>query len=199
MRRVEQHVIEKSHPQYRAIDAMAFASKNLWNLANYHVRQSFIFEKHYLNNTVLFHRLKATEAYTALPSKVANQVLLQVHLAWKAFFEAMDIYRECPDKFTGRPKLPKYLHKTQGRNLLIFEQGCIWKAELRGREIARSVSWDSSEKRSGSLPWCNRCVWSLRPITMCSKWSMRLHGSVPKDWLLICLSRLILGSTSSLP
>ena len=45
MRRVEQHVIEQSHPQFRAIDAMAFASKNLWNLANYHVRQSFIFEK----------------------------------------------------------------------------------------------------------------------------------------------------------
>jgi putative transposase len=138
MRRVEQHVIEKSHPQYRAIDAMAFASKNLWNLANYHVRQSFIFEKHYLNNTALFHLLKETDAYQALPSKVANQVLLQVHLAWKAFFEAMEAYRECPDTFTGRPKLPKYLHKTQGRNLLIFERGCIWKAELRGREIAVS-------------------------------------------------------------
>jgi putative transposase len=138
MRRVEQHVIEKSHPQYRAIDAMAFASKNLWNLANYQVRQSYICEKHYLNNTALFHLLKETDAYTALPSKVANQVLLQVHRAWKAFFEAMDVYRACPEKFTGRPKLPKYLHKTQGRNLLTFELGCIWKAELRGREIAVS-------------------------------------------------------------
>ena len=34
MRRVEQQVIEPSHPHYRAIDAMAFASKNLWNQAN---------------------------------------------------------------------------------------------------------------------------------------------------------------------
>jgi putative transposase len=34
--------------------------------------------------------------------------------------------------------LPKYLHKTQGRNLLVFELGCIWKAELRLREIAVS-------------------------------------------------------------
>src|SRR5215467_15852335 len=99
MRRVEQHVIKKSHPQYRAIDAMALASKNLWNLANYYVRQSFIFEKHYLNNTALFHLLKETDAYQALPSKVANQVLLQVHRAWKAFFEAIEAYRECPDKF----------------------------------------------------------------------------------------------------
>ena len=58
MRRVEQQMIEKSHPQFRAIDEMAFASKNLWNLANYHVRQSFIFQKHYLNNTATFHLLK---------------------------------------------------------------------------------------------------------------------------------------------
>src|SRR5690348_11583255 len=121
MRRVEQQVIEQSHPRYRAIDAMAFASKNLWNLANDHVRQSFILQKTYLKNSATFHLLKATEAYQALPAKVANQVLLQVHLAWKGFFEAMEVYRECPARFTGRPKLPKYLHKTQGRNLLVFE------------------------------------------------------------------------------
>lgn len=138
LRRVEQQVIEKSHPLYRALDVMAFASKNLWNLATYHVRPSFIFEQHYLNNTALFHLLKETDASKALPSKVANQVLWQVHQAWKAFFEAMEASRECPDKFTGRPKLPKYLNKTQGRHLLIFELGCIWKAELRGREIAVS-------------------------------------------------------------
>jgi len=138
MRRVEQHVIEKNHSHYQVIDDMAFASKNLWNLPNYHVRQSFILQKKYLNNTAAFHLLKETDAYKALPSKVANQVLLQLHRAWVGFFEAMGVYRERPEKFTGRPKLPNYLHKTQGRNLLIFELGCIWKAELRVREIAVS-------------------------------------------------------------
>jgi putative transposase len=34
--------------------------------------------------------------------------------------------------------LPKYRHKTRGRNRLTFELGGIWKAELRGREIAVS-------------------------------------------------------------
>jgi putative transposase len=43
-----------------------------------------------------------------------------------------------PERFGGRPGLPKYLHKTRGRNLLVFELGCIWKAELRVREIAVS-------------------------------------------------------------
>jgi putative transposase len=85
MRRVEQQVIAPSHPQFRAIDALAFASKNLWNLANYHVRQSFLKQQQYLNNTAAFHLLKETEAYQALPAKVANQVLLQLHQAWTAF------------------------------------------------------------------------------------------------------------------
>src|SRR5215831_15086919 len=138
MRRVEQQVIEQSHPQFRAMDALAFASKNLWNLANYHVRQSFILQQQYLNNSATFHLLKETDAYRALPAKVANQILLQLHHAWTAFFAAMEVYRECPARFTGRPKLPKYLHKTKGRNLLVFELGCIWKAELRQREIAVS-------------------------------------------------------------
>jgi putative transposase len=69
MRRVEQQVIEQSHPQFRAIDALAFASKNLWNLANYHVRQSFIVQHTYLPNSATFHLLKETEAYQALPAK----------------------------------------------------------------------------------------------------------------------------------
>ena len=138
MRRVEQHVIEKEHPQYQAIDEMAFAAKNLWNLANYHVRQSFIFQHTYLDNVATFRLLKETDAYKALPTKVANQVLIQLHQAWIAFFEAMQEWREDPSKFTGRPKLPKYKHKTQGRTLLVFELGAIWKAALNHQEIAVS-------------------------------------------------------------
>jgi len=138
MKRVEQHVLEKTHPHFRAIDELALASKNLWNLANYHVRQSFIFQHIYQDTTAIFHQLKQTDAYKALPAKVANQVLLQLHRAWTAFFEAMEVYRAHPECFRGRPGLPKYLHKTHGRNVVVFERGCIWKAELRVREIAVS-------------------------------------------------------------
>jgi hypothetical protein len=41
MRLVEQHIIKKGDPRYEKIDQTAFASKNLWNVANYVVRQSF--------------------------------------------------------------------------------------------------------------------------------------------------------------
>jgi hypothetical protein len=62
MKCVEQHVIEKTHPQFPALDEMALASKNLWNLANYQVRQSFVFEHTYLDTTTIFHRIKHTDA-----------------------------------------------------------------------------------------------------------------------------------------
>jgi putative transposase len=138
MQLVEQHIINKSDSRFQSIDEMAFASKNLWNLANYSVRQAFLFEHSYLNTTAVYHLVKSSEAYKALPRKVSNQVLIQLDGAWTAFFEAVEAYREHPEQFTGQPRLPKYKHKTQGRNMLVFELGAIWKAQLAQREIAVS-------------------------------------------------------------
>ncbi len=138
MRLVEQHVIKRGDPRYARIDEAAFASKNLWNLANYYVRQSFIFEGEYLDNAAVFHQIKSHEAYQALPRKVSNQVLIQLHKAWVSFFEAMEAWREHPEQFTGRPKLPGYKHKTPGRNLLVYELGAVWKRDLDRGLIAVS-------------------------------------------------------------
>ncbi len=138
MKLVEQHVIKQADPRYQRIDAAAFASKNLWNAANYLVRQSFIFGSVYLNNTAVFHLMKEHEAYQALPRKVSNQVLLQLHKAWVGFFAAMEEWHEHPERFTGRPNLPGYKHKTEGRNLLVYEKGAIWKRELDQGVIAVS-------------------------------------------------------------
>src|SRR5260370_922304 len=142
MQLVEQHIISKGDAGSQGIDEMAFASKSLWNLANYYVRQAFIFEHSYLDNAAVYHLVKSSDAYQALPRKVSNQVLIQLDQAWTAFFEEMEAYQERPERFTGRPKLPKYKHKTEGRTLLVFELGAIWKAHLAQREIAVSqLGW----------------------------------------------------------
>jgi putative transposase len=139
---VEQHVISTSDPRFERIDEMAFASKNLWNLANYFVRQSFIFEHCYLDQSAVYHLVKSSDAYQALPRKVSNQVLIQLDQAWTAFFEALKAYQEHPEQFTGRPRLPTYKHKVRGRNLLVFELGAIWKAHLAQGEVAVSqLGW----------------------------------------------------------
>ena len=134
MQLVEQHVIGKSDPRFAAIDAAAFKAKNLYNAANYLVRQAFIFEHRYVGYAELFHLLKHHEAYMALPRKVSNDILRQLDKNWRAFFAACEAYREDPSKFVGRPKLPKYKDKTRGRFLLIYDVQAISR-----RALARGI------------------------------------------------------------
>jgi putative transposase len=82
MQLVEQHVSSKRDPRFAAVDAAAFKAKNLYNAANYLVRQSFIFEQRYLGYVEIYHQLKQTDVYTALPRKVSNEVLRQLDKNW---------------------------------------------------------------------------------------------------------------------
>ena len=137
MHLVEQHVIRRDDPRFAVIDAAAFASKNLYNAALYETRQAFIHSGIYLSYEEMDKRLQPHEAYKALPAKVAQHVLKQVADTWKAFREAKASYEEDPSKFTGRPKLPKYKHKTEGRNILIYTiqalQGGQSKKGIQGK------------------------------------------------------------------
>ncbi len=131
MRHVERHIIRQNNPIWQQIDDLCFLSKNLYNHANYLIRQSLIFDKVYLGFSKIYHQVKNTVDYQALPRKVSQQVLRILDKNWKSFFEANRTYQECPHKFTGRPKLPKYKHKTQGRNLLVYTIQAISKPMLK--------------------------------------------------------------------
>ena len=128
---VEQHFIKSTDSRFAEIDAAAFASKNLWNAANYILRQAFIHQNRIVNFKDLYRTIKTTEAYCALPRKVSNQVLIQLKTAWTSYFKAVAAWKEEPDKFLGRPRLPKYKHKTNGRNILTYENGAISKRSLK--------------------------------------------------------------------
>lgn len=41
----------------------------------------------------------------------SQQVLRQLNENWKSFFSAIKDWKEHPDKYTGKPKIPKYLKK----------------------------------------------------------------------------------------
>jgi putative transposase len=125
MQLVEQHAIDRKDPRYKLIDDVAFKSKNLYNAILYEVRQSFIHQGIYLNYNEMDKRMKQHEAYKALPAKVAQKVVEQVHETWVSFFEARKAYKEDPSKFTGCPRLPKYKHKTAGRNILTYNMQAV--------------------------------------------------------------------------
>src|SRR6267142_4058277 len=131
MQLTEHHVIKRGDPRFAVIDAAAFASKNLYNAALYVVRQNFILEGIYLNYKKMDKLMQSHEAYKALPAKVAQQVLTQLHENWVSFFESCKAYRENPSQFTGRPKLPKYKDKVKGRNLLVYTMQAFSKKALK--------------------------------------------------------------------
>ena len=131
MRQVERHIVKQSSSIWKQIDSLCFLSKNLYNYANYQLRQSFIFENIYLGYNQVYHLVKDSADYQALPRKVSQQVLIVLARNWQSFFEAIKAYKENPNLFTGRPKLPKYKHKTKGRNLLIYTIQAISKTGLR--------------------------------------------------------------------
>ena len=131
MQLVEQHVISRHDPRYTIIDEAAFKSKNLYNAALYEIRQSFIHTGVYLDYNEMQRRMQSHEAFKALPSKVSQQVLILLCKNWTSFFEALQAYKEDPSKFTGRPKLPKYKHKTEGRNILVYTIQALSKPGLR--------------------------------------------------------------------
>jgi putative transposase len=130
MQLVEQHVIDRKDPHYAVIDEAAFKSKNLYNAALYELRQTFIHEGRYISYNQLDKLMQSHEAYKALPAKVAQWVLKGLVNNWKSFKESRESYQCDPSKFTGRPRLPKYKHKTEGRNLLVYTAQAISKPEL---------------------------------------------------------------------
>lgn len=119
MQLVEQHRIDRADSRWAAIDAAAFASKNLYNAALYLTRQHFIATDRLIAYEELARTMKHTDEFRALPAKVAQWVLKQVSFAWRSFVAVRAAWQADPSKFRGRPGLPKYLEKT-GRNLLVY-------------------------------------------------------------------------------
>ncbi len=117
---------------------LAFKSKNLYNAANYVIRQNFIYGWGYVNYNEMNRLMKSHEAYKALPAKVSQQILMVLDKNWKSFFEAVKAYKADSSKFTGRPKLPKYKDKVKGRNLLIYTIQAISSKRLRNGVVKLS-------------------------------------------------------------
>jgi transposase len=131
MQLAERHIIKSTEHRFPQIDELAFKSKNLYNAANYAIRQSFVCGCSYINYNEMNRLMKSHQAYKALPAKVSQQILMILDKNWKSFFEAVKAYKTDPSKFTGRPKLPKYKDKVKGRNILVYTIQAISSTQLK--------------------------------------------------------------------
>ena len=131
MQLVERHMIKKGDSRFTEIDHAAFAAKNLYNAANYQIRQTFIRQGLYLNYVEMNAQMKTTEQYQALPRKVSQQVLRLLDKNWQSFFALLRLWKEDPEKLQGRPSIPSYLDKQTGRYVLIYTIQAVSRIGLR--------------------------------------------------------------------
>jgi IS605 OrfB family transposase len=131
MRLVERHVIKRGSLYWKEIDELAYLSKNLYNRANYEIRQHFFKTNQILSYNEMASRMQKEESYCSLPRKVSQQVLRCLDRNWKAWKEADKAYKKNPSQFLGKPKLPKYKAKEKGRNLLVYTIQAISSKELK--------------------------------------------------------------------
>jgi putative transposase len=117
MQRVERHILTG----IPALDDLTFRAKNLYNAANYQVRQTFIFTglmpSEYDVST--FFAFIDDPDYRALPAQNSQQVIKTLFSNWKGYFASMREWRKHREKFTGMPKMPKY-KKKDGRFTATF-------------------------------------------------------------------------------
>ena len=61
--------------------------------------------------------------YGQMPTvQCAQQTLKEVGAVWKAWKKALDAYKAVPGKFTGRPRIPRYLKKSKKHTFYVTSQ-----------------------------------------------------------------------------
>lgn len=128
MRQVERHWIKEGHELYSICDDLTFKAKNLYNAGLYQVRQS-IFKRNksqgeekppvlsWIELVAQFRKEKQVDML-ALPSKVSTNILKLVGATISSYYQLLKCYNDKSN--TSEPRLPRYLHKTEGRYIVEF-------------------------------------------------------------------------------
>jgi len=125
MQLTERHLIKPNHQLYRTLDDLTFKAKNLYNHGLYLYRQSYFAHKENPDVPILtwakidnLLRKQGHSDVCALPSKVANAVLKNLGENISSFWKLVRLKNE--GGLAQKPRLPHYLHKTDGRYPLSF-------------------------------------------------------------------------------
>ncbi len=132
--RVEKHIIKSNSKYYTVLSDFCSKSKNLYNHANYLVRQEFTRNNRWIRYAELDKILRADleyPDYKQMPTaQTAQQLLRLLDKNWKSFFASIKDWKKNPNKYSGRPKLPKYLKKDGKYLLILTNQSCKIKDNI---------------------------------------------------------------------
>ena len=125
MQLTERHLIKPNHELYATLNDLTFKAKNLYNHGLYLYRQSYFEHKKNPDVPILtwakidnILRKQGHEDMRALPSKVAGAVLKNLGENIASYWRLVRLKRD--GNLSQNPKLPGYLHKTEGRYPVSF-------------------------------------------------------------------------------
>ena len=126
--RTEIHFIKKGHYLFTYCDDICFKAKNLYNHANFLIRQQFFYLEIFLpydgKEYSLYFQTKNHETYKALPAQTAEGILKRLEDNWHSFFESVKGWKIDPSKFLGMPRPPKYKGKDGRFTAFFTNQQC---------------------------------------------------------------------------
>ena len=130
MMRTERLLIKSNNPNDQAVRRACRLAKCVFNVANHQIRQAFIHENKIVTHSDVDKALKRSnhEAYQGMPSSASAQRVIQVlGKDWKSFFASIKDWKKNPEKYKGRPKLPRYANHQKtfvvSRNGFKIEKG----------------------------------------------------------------------------
>ena len=134
--RVEKHQINKTNSLWKIVDNLCWKSKNVYNCANYIIRQEFINNGRWIRYNELDKLMQQQECYYELGSQCSQQALKILDKNWKSFFVSIKDWNKNPAKYLGKPKLPKYKNVNNGRFILTLSN-----IQFRIEEECLFFSW----------------------------------------------------------
>jgi putative transposase len=86
-------------------------------------KENFYVDYHFLDS--LFKAMKQAD-YRSLPTQSSQWVMKSVFQNWKSFFASIKDYRQYPEKYKGRPRIPTYC-RAKEKEILFTNQDCVIK------------------------------------------------------------------------
>ena len=98
-------------PYHQALSTLCHQVKNLYNRANYLVKQSLSKKNKLLVYYYLNTLLKEEVCYKTLPAHTAQHTLKLLCRSWKGYFRALKEWKKNPTAFFAIPQPPNYKAK----------------------------------------------------------------------------------------
>ena len=138
------YIVRENDPHWQELDRMSFLAKNVFNVANYVIRQAFFPERDrgiahdkkqrtwvgILNFIRLKEQIRHEYAddYSALPKRVTETCIKAVISMWRSYDAAWSDWAKSPHKYLGQPRPPNYKKpSSDGRAQVLWNQGAIGK------------------------------------------------------------------------